>query len=98
MDPTLEGVLTAILTGLFTFLATLYAAVYPLQRKYDALVRSHEKLVKGITYWRARDFDVVLDGVSTSGKSALVARWINPTSDVSALGRTGGLAMQGPVH
>jgi hypothetical protein len=90
-DPVITAILSSVLTALCTFLATLYAAVHPWRRKY-------EELVKSITYWVDYDYDVALDGIKSAGKSALVARWMNPTTDVTALGATSGIALHRPVQ
>ena len=90
-DPVVTAILSSTLTALCTFLATLYAAVHPLKRKYDALMSR-------IIFLANHDFDVALDGIKESGKSALIAKWMNPTTDIRDLGATSAWALHDPVQ
>lgn len=85
------GAIGSVFGGVVTYLAQYYSQVHPIKAQF-------EEFKRGVTYWDPVDFSVTLDGTKACGKSALVARWINPGTDITKLGATTGIATQGPVH
>jgi hypothetical protein len=91
-----------IITGLGTYLWR-HAEHEKLIRSKDA---EHEKLIAeerqklsdfqaSVTYYSYEDHGVLVDGAPAAGKSAIVAKWADPTVDIQKLGKTAVLAKLG---
>lgn len=53
------------------------------QDRIKALEANHEAFQAAVTWIRYKDHFVILDGEKGSGKSALLAKWLNPSIDIS---------------
>jgi signal recognition particle receptor subunit beta len=84
---------STIVSTVATYLATCFAENKKHQDKMDRLRRDYDRKLadsdrkladfeKGIEYYRNQYYVVILDGAEGAGKSAFVAKWLDPTLDI----------------
>lgn len=93
----------AIGTGIIEYLVLISRFKKKLNDKDKEIQKiksDYKKFKTGVTYWDSINYNILLDGAKGTGKSALVSKWIDPTTQVEEgkFQQTTGIAKVGPVN
>lgn len=104
-NPIVSAIIAGLVVGLFEawlleekYKRELRGQAKEFKRELQAERKKFADFQNQVTWWTPHDYYVLLDGPQGAGKSALVSKWMDPTTDISKLVRTQGLAEHGPVH
>ncbi|MCY2968673.1 MAG: hypothetical protein NT069_34455, partial [Planctomycetota bacterium] len=101
-SPIIGEIPTALITAVISGLATGFAAYFAEKAKGEVRLRAKEAEIAKLkaefeafkatlTHRTQTDYGVLVDGITKSGKSAIIAKWADPSVDIKNISKTLGI-------